>query len=92
MNIDEAKRLVKKAILKSISAEIKIEDNTELIGAEAILDSMKLVEVCLALEDLANEQGFDFDWTSGETLSKQRSMFRDVLSLSQEFKSQREKK
>ena len=27
---------------------------------------MKLVEVCLALEDLADEHGFEFDWTSEE--------------------------
>jgi|TARA_B110000967_G_C18428998_1_gene337536 hypothetical protein len=33
----------------------------QLVGGETLLDSMKLVEVCLALEDLADEHGFKFD-------------------------------
>ena len=31
----------------------------QLIGGDALLDSMKLVEICLALEDLADENGFE---------------------------------
>lgn len=88
MNINDAKKIVKKAISKSVNTQTEIEDDTQLIGIDSILDSMKLVEVCLALEDLADEQGFEFDWTSGETLSKHRSMFRSVISLAQEFAAQ----
>tara|TARA_B110000238_G_scaffold71322_1_gene78242 strand:+ start:348 stop:506 length:159 start_codon:yes stop_codon:yes gene_type:complete len=51
---------------------------------------MKLVEVCLALEDLADEHGFEFDWTSDAAMSKSRSMFRSVSALSEEFASQSE--
>ena len=46
-----------------------------LSAGDAILDSMSLVEVCLALEDLADEHGFEFDWTSEATMSKSRSIF-----------------
>ena len=51
---------------------------------------MKLVEVCLALEDLADEHGFEFDWTSEAAMSKSRSMFRSVTALTEEFANQSE--
>ena len=62
----------------------------QLIGGDALLDSMKLVEVCLLLEDLADEHGFEFDWTSEVALSKSRSMFRSVAALAEEFAGQSE--
>ena len=61
-----------------------------MIGNDSILDSMLLVEVCLALEDVAEKHGFEFDWTSDSTLSKSRGMFRNVLELSKEFANQSE--
>ena len=52
---------------------------------------MKLVEVCLALEDIADEHEFEFDWTSESAMSKSRSMFRTISSLSErEFANQSE--
>lgn len=65
--------------------DIELQDNAQLIGADSFLDSMKLVEVCLTLEDKADELGFEFDWTSDATLSKSRSMFRSISSLAEEF-------
>ncbi len=62
----------------------------QLIGNDPILDSMKLVEVCLALEDLAEGHGFEFDWTSEIAMSKSRSMFRSVAALAEEFANQSE--
>ena len=41
-----------------------VTDDMPLIGGESVLDSMKLVELCLALEDKAAEIGFEFHWTS----------------------------
>ena len=69
-----------------------IADETPLIGGESLLDSMKLVELCLALEDKAADLGFDFDWTSDAALSKSRSMFRTAGSLATEFINQMETK
>ena len=51
---------------------------------------MKLVELCLALEDKATEMGFEFDWTSDVAMSRSRSMFRTAGSLADEFFSQME--
>jgi acyl carrier protein len=63
-------------------------DDMPLIGGEGVLDSMKLVELCLALEDKAAEIGFEFDWTSDAAMSRSRSMFRTADSLAAEFISQ----
>ncbi|CAN1593387.1 hypothetical protein MCEMKE138_00216 [Candidatus Pelagibacterales bacterium] len=66
--------------------------DTPLIGGERLLDSMKLVELCLVLEDKAADLGFDFDWTSDAAMSKSRSMFRTAGSLATEFINQMESK
>ena len=67
---------------------IQITDDTPLIGDGRVLDSMKLVELCLTLEDFAEEKGFEFDWTSDQAMSRSRSMFRTAGSLACEFKDQ----
>ena len=69
-----------------------VADETPLIGDDSLLDSMKLVELCLALEDRAAALGFDFDWTSDSAMSKSRSMFRTAGSLATEFLNQMESK
>lgn len=69
-----------------------VTDDMKLIGGEGVLDSMKLVELCLALEDKAAEIGFEFDWTSDAAMSRSRSMFRTADSLAAEFFSQLESK
>jgi hypothetical protein len=69
-----------------------VEDDTMLIGGESLLDSMKLIELCLSLEDKATELGFEFDWTSDTAMSKSRSMFRTAGSLATEFINQMETK
>lgn len=69
---------------------IAVTGDTQLIGGDAQLNSMQLVEVCLALEDKAELFGFEFDWTSDSTLSRSRSMFRSVSTLAEEFVRQQQ--
>ena len=90
MKIEQAKEIVFSSISKVLKKKLQIKDETHLIGNNAILDSMLLVEVCLALEDAAEKHGFEFDWTSNSTLSKSKSMFRNVLELAKEFANQSE--
>ena len=71
---------------------LHVSDDMPLIGGDSVLDSMKLVELCLALEDLAADIGFEFDWTSDAAMSRSRSMFRTAGSLAIEFISQMEAK
>ena len=90
MNIQQAKEIVICAITDALEIEAEITEDMQLIGGDSLLDSMKLVEVCLALEDLADEHGFEFDWTSEAAMSKSRSMFRNVAALAKEFANQSE--
>ena len=92
MNIAQAKELVIAVITEALKGEVEIKDDTPLIGGVSSFDSVKLVEICLTLEDLANEHGFEFDWTAESTMSKSHSMFRSVAALAEEFASQSEVK
>lgn len=90
MNIEQATKIVIETISNVLEGKSEIAEDTQLIGSGSLLDSMKLVEVCLALEDLADEHGFEFDWTSEGAMSKSRSMFRSVAALAEEFANQSE--
>ena len=90
VNIEEAKKIVIKVISDVLKGKTKISDDMQLIGGDSLLDSMNLVEVCLLLEDTADEYGFEFDWTSESAMSKSRSMFRSVTNLAEEFTNQSE--
>ena len=89
--MEESKSLVRACITEITDGEIEPTDEMNLIGKEASLDSMKLVEFCLALEDQAGELGFEFDWTSEAAMSRSRSLFRTVASLAEEFENQSQK-
>lgn len=65
-----------------------IDVETSLIGENRVLDSIKLVELCVELEDLASEHGFIFDWTSETAMSRSRSMFRTAGALAEELANQ----
>ncbi|MEO5669317.1 MAG: hypothetical protein ABIR26_01385 [Ramlibacter sp.] len=67
---------------------VQVGDDMPLIGGDSLLDSMRLVELCLLLEDIAGEHGFDFDWTSSAAMSRSRSMFRSARALADEFNAQ----
>ena len=90
MNIEQAEEIVISAINNALEGKAEVIEDMQLIGGNSLLDSMKLVEVCLALEDSADEHGFEFDWTSEVAMSKSRSMFRSVTALAEEFAKQSE--
>ena len=90
MNVEQAKKIVISVIREALEFKVEITEDMPLIGGESLLDSMKLVEICLVLEDLADEHGFEFDWTSEAAMSKGRSMFRNVAALAEQFTSQSE--
>jgi acyl carrier protein len=86
---DKLKQKIYTTVAALLEDDSKIvSDNTPLIGDDRALDSMKLLELCLALEDMATDLGFEFDWTSENAMSKSRSMFRTAGALATEFLSQ----
>ena len=68
---------------------ILVNDSTNLIGSDGVIDSLGLVELCLRLEDAALAEGFEFDWTSERAMSRNTSIFRTVGSLSEELGRQK---
>ena len=88
MKIDQAKETVISVIIGTLENKTKVTNDMQLIGGDSLLDSMKLVEVCIKLEDLADKHGFEFDWTSEAAMSKSRSMFRSVATLAEELARQ----
>ncbi len=90
LKIEQTKKIVIATISNALQGKLEISEDMQLIGGNALLDSMKLVEVCLALEDIADENNFEFDWTSEAAMSKSRSMFRSVAALAEEFAKQSE--
>ena len=85
------KEIIKEIFIED-DANLDITNNMTLFGSDSALDSMKLVELCLALEDKASEIGFEFDWTSENAMSKSRSIFKSIESLAEEFVNQQKRK
>ena len=68
MNIQIATDLILDLVKKTLdddytepmnNEETSVSENMTLVGSESTLDSMKLVRLCLALEDKAFDSGFD---------------------------------
>jgi len=70
----------------------EVSEEMPLIGSGSPLDSMKIVELCIVLEDLACELDFEFDWTSDSAMSRSRGMFKTAGTLVNEFLRQMEEK
>ena len=76
-------------IIKNIIEEdFEINDTSPLIGGNSSIDSMNLVQICLALEEKSEEDGFEFDWTSEKALSITNSVFRTPATLAEEYNRQ----
>lgn len=69
--------------------EMLIDENTNLISSG--IDSMNLVQICLALEEKSNDEGFDFDWTSEKAMSSMNSILKTPRSLTEEYNRQKSK-
>ena len=85
ITIEEVLDIIKTSIEDE---DIEINANTNLVGGNSMLDSMGLVQTCIALEDKSQEHGFNFDWTSEKAMSTMSSVFRTPSSLAQEYNRQ----
>ena len=82
------KQIINKVSSKINSTKDQVTEATALIGEGSEMDSMKLVELCLDLEDMATKLNFEFDWTSEKAMSKLGSIFMNVGTISTEFVKQ----
>ena len=76
-------------INENIDDQISLEEDTPLVGGDSTIDSMNLVQICIALEDKSKEDGFSFDWTSEKAMSSLNSIFKNPLTLSEEYNNQK---
>ena len=67
---------------------IEIDEDSPLVGGDSAVDSMGLVQLCLALEDMALDKGFNFDWTSEKAMSAMKSIYKSPKTLADEFNRQ----
>jgi len=91
MSHDKAVQLIISLIEKMLDEygiNMEVTSDMALFSSDSTLNSMMLVELCVALEDKAAETGFEFDWTSDTAMSKSRSMFRSIQTLAEEFTNQ----
>ena len=59
-----------------------IDEQTKLLGGGSVLNSMRLVELLLAVEEFAEDTlGVRFDWASDSAMSEARSSYRTIGSL-----------
>ena len=71
-----------------IDEDIKINQRSPLVGGDSSIDSMGLVQICLALEERSQSEGFSFDWTSEKAMSSLNSIFKTTETLTEEYNRQ----
>lgn len=91
-NNDEIRMRAYQVIKNAFGADYdNFSEESPLVGDNSKIDSMRLVELCLELEDISIEFGFEFDWTSENALSKSKSIFKNVATLIDHFMDQKVK-
>ena len=76
-------------VIKAIvDKEVNIDPQSSLIGGDSLIDSMALVQICLALEERSQSEGFLFDWTSEKAMSSLNSIFKTAQTLTEEYNRQ----
>ena len=77
------------SIIKSIlEEEADINPQSTLVGGNSLIDSMGLVQICIALEERSQSEGFSFDWTSEKAMSSLNSIFKTPETLAEEYNRQ----
>jgi len=71
-----------------VDEDVDINPQSSLIGGDSLIDSMGLVQICLALEERSQSEGFSFDWTSEKAMSSLNSIFKTAETLIEEYNRQ----
>ena len=69
------------------SEKLSLDDNSILLGD--VIDSLLIIQICVALEEKSAVDGFNFDWTSEKAMSSINSVFRTPLTLTEEYNRQK---
>ena len=66
----------------------ELKNNSAIINGHPAIDSLILVQLAIALEEIAEGKGFDFDWRSEKAMSSLNSVFKTPDSIAEEFNRQ----
>ena len=75
-------------IQEILEEELILQKDSPLIGGDSIIDSMGLIQICLALEERSLQDNFEFDWTSEKAMSSLNSIFKTPGTLAEEYNRQ----
>lgn len=75
-------------ISEILQEDFMLQEETPLIGGNSSIDSMNLVQICIALEDKSRNDDFEFDWTSEKAMSELNSIFKNPKTLTKEYNRQ----
>ena len=75
-------------IKRVLDDQVDVDPQSSLIGGDSLIDSMGLVQICIALEERSQSEGFSFDWTSEKAMSSLNSIFKTPETLTEEYNRQ----
>lgn len=83
MNKQETTQIVINAVKEYIDdANTEINENTILLGNNAVVDSIGLVNLIVDIESALSEKDFEITLTSEDAMSRRKSPFRSVDTIS----------
>ncbi|MBN1252553.1 MAG: hypothetical protein JXR51_11055 [Bacteroidales bacterium] len=84
MDKNEAIKIVIKAVKEYIDDEsVEINESAILLGNDAVVDSIGLVNLIVDLESELAEKDIEITLTSEDAMSRRKSPFRSVETLSE---------
>lgn len=86
MNQDDIQHLVQSTVadyLSSIGSDTTVNNETRLVGSNAVVDSVGLVSVIVDIEGRLADAGHDISLLSEKAMSMQRSPFRSTAALAE---------
>lgn len=84
MELNRVKSIVIECIadyLETQGKDVNIDENTRLVGREAVMDSVGLVNIIVDLEGKFTEEGYTISLLSDKAMSQSHSPFRSIASL-----------
>jgi len=86
-------REIEKIIIETINEYFEIQDinaiahdNTVLLGEDAVVDSMGLVNLIVDIESKLLDEGIEISLTSEKALSRKNSPFRTIETIAEFIK------
>jgi len=83
MNHDEIERLVLAKVVELTSDSGTTNSESRLVGRDAVLTSIQLVNLIVDLENELSELGYEIELASEQAMSSSKSPFRSVGNLVQ---------